>query len=31
MKSKKVVKVFWIIISTMVVVSMLAWTVSFGF
>jgi len=29
MKKKKVIKVFWIIISALVVVSMLAWTVSF--
>jgi flagellar basal body-associated protein FliL len=31
MKRKKVVKIFWIIISSIVVLSMVAWTVAVPF
>jgi len=31
MKRKKVVKIFWIIISSIVVISMVAWTVALPF
>jgi len=31
MKRKKVVKIVWIVISLMVVISMLSWTVSMSF
>lgn len=31
MKRKKVIKTLWIILSIMVVISMLAWTVAIGF